>query len=329
MQATDWAARSISGRSKDDYFDTAVLPDGYRWWYLDVVSDCGNYSVVVIGFIGSVFSPYYARARRRGPGDPFSHCAINPIIYGPSGKRWAMTERTGDRFSGDRTGVAVGPSHMRWDGDTLVAHIDEVCNPWPRRLRGEIRLTPEVLQDRAYVLHSNGRHRWWPAAPVARAAVHFEQPELSFSGSGYIDTNEGDEPLERGFLRWDWTRAESPEPGAETPALTYHVVQRDGHEHTLALALDDSGALVTAGAPIGQRLPRSGWRVARHARNDLPITSVRTLEDTPFYARSLIQAGDDPGMTLMHESLSLTRFESPWVQFLLPFRMPRRNTARR
>lgn len=329
MHESDFRARTIAAQCRDDYFDTAVTPGGYRWWYLDVVSDCGEYSVVVIGFIGSVFSPYYARARKRGKQDPFAHCAINPIIYGPRGKRWAMTERTGDQFSGGPDGIAVGPSSMRWRGDALIVDIDEVCNPWPRRIRGRIVLHPQRMQSNAYALHGSGRHRWWPAAPLARAEVAFEDPALTFSGSAYLDTNVGDEPLESGFLCWDWTRTETPTPGLETPALTYHTVQRDGHESTLALAVDAKGDLVRAEPPIAQRLPRSGWQVTRHARNDLPITSVRTLEDTPFYARSLIRAGEEPGATLMHESLSLTRFESPWVQFLLPFRMPRRNTARR
>ena len=52
---------------------------------------------------------------------------------------------------------------------------------------------------------------------------------------------------------------------------------------------------------------------------------LRSLEDGPFYARSLIES------TLLgervhgvHESLSLDRFAAPWVQALLPFRMPRR-----
>ncbi len=310
-------------------FDQPVGPDGYRWWYLDATSDDGCQHLVVIAFVGSVFSPYYARARKRGGEDPFAHCAINPIIYGPRGKRWAMTERTGDQFSGGPDGIAVGPSSMRWQGDALVVDIDEVCNPWPRRIRGRIVLHPEGMQANAYALHGSGRHRWWPAAPLARAEVAFEDPKLTFEGSAYLDTNVGDEPLESGFLCWDWTRTETPTPGAETPALTYHTVQRDGHESTLALAMNAEGDLVRAEPPIAQRLPRSGWQVTRHARNDLPITSVRTLEDTPFSARSLIRAGDAPGATLMHESLSLTRFESPWVQFLLPFRMPRRNTARR
>ncbi len=323
------ASEHAPGRSRDRYFNTRVVPGGYRWWYLDVVSDCGQYSMVVIGFIGSVFSPYYARARRRGSGDPYAHCSINAILYGPRSKRWAMTERTGDQLSGDAQGIAVGPSALTWSGDTLEAHIDEVCTPWPRRLRGRIRIEPDQLQHDAYTLHSNARHHWWPIAPRARAEVHLEQPDVSFSGSGYIDTNFGEESLEQGFIYWDWTRAESPEPGDATPALTYHVVQRDGHEHTLALALAPDGLLTQTRPPIAQRLPRSGWRVSRHARNDEPITDVRTLEDTPFYARSLIRTGGDPSSTLMHESLSLTRFESRWVQFLLPFRMPRRNTASR
>jgi len=52
---------------------------------------------------------------------------------------------------------------------------------------------------------------------------------------------------------------------------------------------------------------------------------VRTLEDTPFYARSVVRT-QLCGQTVeaMHETLSATRFASPMVQALLPFRMPRR-----
>jgi carotenoid 1,2-hydratase len=49
--------------------------------------------------------------------------------------------------------------------------------------------------------------------------------------------------------------------------------------------------------------------------------AVKTLEDTPFYTRSKIQV---EGGHFMHESLDLRRFRQAWVQFLLPFRMPRR-----
>jgi carotenoid 1,2-hydratase len=52
---------------------------------------------------------------------------------------------------------------------------------------------------------------------------------------------------------------------------------------------------------------------------------VRTFEDTPFYARSLLASTlDGEPVRPVHESLSLTRFGHPLVQFMLPFRMPRR-----
>ena len=53
---------------------------------------------------------------------------------------------------------------------------------------------------------------------------------------------------------------------------------------------------------------------------------ARTLEDTPFYARSLLDTCllGEP-VHGVHESLDLERFRSGWVQMLLPFRMPRRS----
>ena len=59
--------------------------DGYAWWYVDALSDDGQHGLTIIAFIGSVFSPYYAWARRRGPADPLNHCALNVALYGTGG----------------------------------------------------------------------------------------------------------------------------------------------------------------------------------------------------------------------------------------------------
>jgi hypothetical protein len=40
-------------------FDIDVPPDGYAWWYVDGISDDGARAISIIGFIGSVFSPWY------------------------------------------------------------------------------------------------------------------------------------------------------------------------------------------------------------------------------------------------------------------------------
>jgi carotenoid 1,2-hydratase len=51
---------------------------------------------------------------------------------------------------------------------------------------------------------------------------------------------------------------------------------------------------------------------------------VRTLEDTPFYARTALQTSlGGQRMAAVHESLSLERFCSPMVQTMLPFRTRR------
>jgi carotenoid 1,2-hydratase len=52
---------------------------------------------------------------------------------------------------------------------------------------------------------------------------------------------------------------------------------------------------------------------------------VSLLEDSPFYARTLLRVRTEEGEAdAFHESLSLARFRNPVVQAMLPFRMPRR-----
>ena len=70
-------------------FDISVGPNGYAWWYVDGLSDCGRRAVSVICFIGSVFSPWYKWSGRR---HPQNHVCMNVATYGPGG-RFAMTDR--------------------------------------------------------------------------------------------------------------------------------------------------------------------------------------------------------------------------------------------
>ncbi|MEL7297675.1 MAG: carotenoid 1,2-hydratase [Pseudomonadota bacterium] len=305
----------------NDYFTTDVAKDGYRWWYIDLISEDERTSVVVIGFIGSVFSPYYARARKRGPADPYAHCAINAIIYGPDRKRWAMTERGERHLLKEPQGIRVGKSAMQWQHDKLVIDIDEWTNPFPSRLRGRIEIDTGHRSRRVWPIHDNGAHHWWPMAPHATATAHFEQPHLTISGSAYVDSNFGKRPLERDFRYWDWTRNADHSDAYD---LTYHTRQIDDKEYFLSLKQGDSGELLPVEAPRLQPLPKSAWRVSREICSEHRIGDVKTLEDTPFYARAKVTTDSATPKTLMHESLSLERFGKPWVQTLLPFRMPRR-----
>lgn len=297
-----------------------VAGNGYRWWYVDGVSDDGRCGIVVIAFIGSVFSPYYFRARQRGTADPENFVAINVGLYGPRRNLWAMTERSRRALSRSADCFRVGPSHLRWHDGRLEIHIDERSAPFARRVRGRITLVPDFLSSRDFALDAGGLHTWQPIAPAARISVNMSSPALSWDGKGYFDTNSGERALEDDFDHWNWSRC-GEKSGT---VITYAVTQSDGDERSLAMRFGPAGSLEQVRVPPEHALPGTGWKIARPCRAiDAPVV-VRTLEDTPFYSRSLLRDGHSTGSPLtMHESLDLRRFRSRWVRYLLPFRMPR------
>jgi carotenoid 1,2-hydratase len=234
-----------------------------------------------------------------------------------------MTERDGPKVRRDERSLEIGPSMVTWDGDAYTVHIDEVTNPFPTRIRGTVRLTPHALVDGDFDLDAAGRHRWRPLAPCAHVDVDLHQPGLKWSGSGYLDMNSGCAPLERDFVDWSWSRAALK----RGTAILYDVTRRTGDDLSVAIRVDTSGRVEDVEPPPRAGLPSSLWRVARETRADAGkgATVTQTFEDGPFYARSLLSThilGEH--VPAVHESLSLDRFAAPWVQFLLPFKMPRR-----
>ena len=302
-------------------FDQPVQRDGYAWWYLDAISDDGRHGLTLIAFIGSVFSPYYAWARARGNGDPLAHCAINVALYGPGG-RWSMTERGSQAVSRQPESLRIGPSGLHWDGECLSIELQEWAAPLPRRVRGRILVHPTVCNGAGVELDPGGRHRWTPVWPAARVEVELQHPALDWSGPGYLDHNTGTEPLERCFDNWSWSRAET----SRGPVVLYDRQDCQGEHQSLALHFDHSGQVHTLPSPQAVSLPRSRWGVARPTRSDDGKARIEAVwEDTPFYTRSVVSLGLlGERVTAVHESLSLRRFSAPWVQLMLPFRMPRR-----
>ncbi len=299
---------------------------GYAWWYLDALSDCGEHALTVIAFVGSVFSPFYARARcrRGGRAEADGHCALNVALYNKrGGGAWAMTEHRRADVRRSAVEFQLGASRLAWQADALRVDVDERTAPRRRALRGRLRVQPEALVDRSYVLDAAGRHRWRPIAPCARIEVAFSRPALRWQGSAYLDSNTGERPMEDDFVRWDWLRA--PLAGGRT-AVLYDGQRRDGTPFSIAQAFDVQGRITPFASPPPVALPASRWGVARTARCDAGAgaRTVQALEDGPFYARGLLAtrlAGED--VMAVHESLSLDRFRARWVQMLLPFRMRR------
>ena len=305
-------------------FAQPVPDSGYRWWYVDGFSECGRFGVTVIAFIGSVFSPYYFRARQRGHGSPMNHVSLNVILYGPEKSRWCMTERGAAALTQQSDRLVIGPSDITITEKGLSIAVQERATPWGQRVSGVISVGFERTVQTCFQLDDAQCHWWWPIAPLASIQVAMEQPALSWQGTAYVDSNFGVAPIENGFTSWNWCRGHTPEGHCE---IHYDAQLRSGEDKRVSLLIDETGDVQRTDSPALQQLKKGPiWRIARPAR--LPVStqaSLKTLEDTPFYTRSQLRVSD---RQFMHESLDLTRFCQPWVQWLLPFRMPRRGTAR-
>lgn len=303
-------------------FDTSTPPGGYTWWYADGLSRDGDYGFTLIAFIGSVFSPYYAWS---GRGDPHNHCAINVALYGRRHARWAMTERGRADLQADESHLAIGPSSLNWDGTTLTIDIAEHGIPLPFPVRGQIRIRPRALNHKVFQIDSDGAHSWRPIAPSADVEVDFTQPGLSWQGGAYVDTNRGSAPLETAFRYWDWSRVQSPDGRT---AILYNTEERSGAERSLALMFAADGSHRAVTPPPKVCLPPTPiFRIQRTTRagGADSVRLGRTLEDTPFYSRSIIES-DILGARAagVHESFDGDRLDMGLVKLMLPFRMPRR-----
>lgn len=293
------------------------------WWYVDGISDDGKHGITIIAFVGSVFSPYYLWANRKQFADPNHYCCLNVAIYSPGKKRWTMTERGQRLVERDATHFQIGPSDLHWNGESLVIDIKERAVPFGQKVIGKVTVHPEQLFNYSVPLDQQGKHRWGPLAPTSRVEVGFSEPNLRWSGHAYLDSNEGDEPINRPFKEWDWARALLKD---QSTAVIYDVREKNGTENVLALKFNRDGTVENF--DIGNRysLPPTMWRIKRHLRSDKtkPVV-IQDLEDTPFYSRSILQAdwlGED-GLICMHETLNVPRFSSTAVQMMLPWRMPR------
>ena len=252
---------------------------------------------------------------------------MNVVLFGEGGKRWAMTERGASSLERSATAYRLGKSQARVIDQGLEIDIDEICVPFPTRLQGRVTVNFLTTHHVGFHLDSTQRHVWRPIAPCSTVHVDFHSPRQSWSGYAYVDSNWGEEPVEARFEGWQWSRAER---GTKT-CVYYDVNELDGSARSIACAFDQDGGVASLPDAGLYQGAKTGWRMARPYRSEAGGQGlIKTVEDTPFYARSLVgQVIEGEPVTAIHESLSVTRFASPAVQMMLPWRMPRRNLAPR
>lgn len=231
-----------------------------------------------------------------------------------------MTERGRRDCARTTHSFQIARSAVHWRNDTLTIDIDETAAPIPYPVRGRIIVRTSSFADQVFPLDDSHRHVWRPLAPRARIEAEFSSPLMTWSGHAYVDSNAGIEPLERAFQAWTWSRAHQPDQAT----VFYDTAPRNGEERHIALRFDESGRAHAIDCAPEHPLPTTSWRLQRTARADAAPTNIKTMEDAPFYARCSFSAPlNGAPAEHVHETLSLTRFASPIVRCMLPFRMPR------
>jgi carotenoid 1,2-hydratase len=110
-------------------------------------------------------------------------------------------------------------------------------------------------------------------------------------------------------------------------SVVYDVRPKNGPGRVVAQRFSPDGSYTPFEAPSRHQLPSSGWLLSRGmcSESGQAPQVLSTLEDTPFYVRSLLRTqllGEN--VTAVHESLDIPRLVSLPVQLMLPWRMPRR-----
>lgn len=300
-------------------FRVSVDAGGYAWWYIDGISADGTRAVSVIGFIGSVFSPWYGWSGRH---DPANHCCINVVTSGLTG-RFTMTDRGRQALRQTRDRFEVGPSSLNWTGKELIIDINEWgALPLALPLRGQIVLTPAAVTQSEVALTPDARHIWRPFAPIAHISVDFG-PTNRWEGHGYFDANHGTRPLESDFHAWTWGRF----PLKERTVCFYDALRRSGDKLALGVEIDRDGQLREIAPPPLTPMPRTIWALKRESRADIGTRPQQKLSllEAPFYSRAVVETQIDGEKSLgMHEALDLKRFRFPLLKPMLAVRVPRR-----
>jgi carotenoid 1,2-hydratase len=293
-----------------------AMPDSagaYRWFYADVTA--GGFSAVCIFMVGSLFSPRYSVAARRG-GRPLDHCAVNFALYHHGvRRRWVLSEYPLASMEQGRV-LRIGRSRLEYAEDGSVRmEVDERCAPFGGTVRASLHLEPLAPSAEEVQLVPGLPHWWRALAPRARARLVVASEGVKAEGMGYHDTNHGGELLGARLPGWSWARTHGP----EQTVVDYHLPEGVAPLRVTAGAL---GTQCERGEARVESQPTSltGWGLrvpARLRAGNRVVGAPRLLESSPFYARVEAREG---ALDALGEVADFRRFHSPFIRWMAHFR---------
>ncbi len=292
-----------------------ALPEvagAYRWFYADVTA--GPYSAVCIFMLGSLFSPRYSVAARRG-GRPLEHSAVNFALYHEGERRlWVLSEYAQAELEAPGR-LRIGRSTLSYSDDGAVRmDVDDWTAPWGRPVRASLTMEPRTPVGEVVQLMPGLPHYWQPLAPRAEARLEVSSLGIEADGLGYHDTNHGEELLGARLSGWHWTRTHRED---ET-VVDYHLPEGVA---PLRMVAGACGVRCERGPnPESRPTNITGWGLrvpSRLQAGNIVVGQPKLLESSPFYAR--LEARTGP-LDSMGEVADFRRFHSPFIRWMAHFR---------
>lgn len=315
-------------------------PGSYEWIYFDMISDCGNYSMVIIFYCGFPFASRYNNALRNYPDiheninlSAADFPAVSFCLYENSKKLVNIHKIFGkDKISSENNHIKIGNNLLKMTSENGINKYFLNMNLYfPYRnlsLSSEIEIqeiTSPVLDE--YNTDFDENHYWSPRSPLCfvKADISVGKRKLTLQGSGYSDRNYGTIPFFHNIKEWFWGRFHS-----DTVNIIYYHIKYLHHKSLNILLLYDKNGKAEHINNINTEFSRKynyfflNYYKFIHLSNRnfiIDISNNTKIDNGPFYIRYLSD------FTLNYNGMDLTgkgitEYISPQrlkCRFLYPF----------
>jgi len=276
---------------------------GYEWWYFDAISDDGEWSFVIIFYIGNPFSPEYIQNIDVHSSKPDDHPAVSISVYHNSkAEFYSFIEYSKNdlKWDEEQKVLEIGNNKFKKSIETNDLYyqmkIDQLLES-SHSFSAEIEFksktsNPELFQRTGECFQ---KHFWNLIQPKAevKAKISIKGKggiqKIDFKGLGYHDHNVGLEPMKNEFVDWYWGRLHF-----KKSTLVYYVMNRKNEQqHQAWLISNDNQKVLDEFHSVETEDAMSnffGLSSAREIRlqsddSEITIQANSLLDNGPFYQR--------------------------------------------
>lgn len=304
-------------------------PGAYEWWYADVLSDNGEWGIVVILFRGMPMSPTYLK----NPHSIMAGCAVSIYHHGTriafSFSEQPLTQATYQEYSVD-VAMKGARLHVAEDG-ALHVHASVPCDADGRSVCVDFHTGP---LDRSVAKQDeiDNVHAWVLAAPRVQAHAAFTIQErdevvcaVSFNAMLYHDHNLGRRAMHHDYHDWYWGRVHtdattyvflSTPRSADTGSYVYEISPEGRVVPWSQVEITYTEPAVTLMGLVFKKTVSLRGRNSEGVMQQLECRNTTACEDGPFYQRYISEwlLNGTPCGQGMSEYMDVARMESAWIR---------------